>query len=237
MIKSILSLFLILFSIIDSGYKGVGDNLILSAQDKSKDNIERQILYNGRVWQNEFNNTDGDQFFLSSDFSTGNVTVDGHNFDSVQIRYDLINDELLIQRNDGMIILINKEMTNSFNLFYYDVKYRFVNFDNTSPGNLSGYCHLLYDGNIKVYAKYTKELIPTTMTNGLPRFSQVNKVYIFKDGKIHRTDNRKELLNLFSEGEEQTMIKKYIRSNQISISRNDPESFRRVIEYYETKTK
>ena len=237
MIKSTLTLFLILFSIIGSGYKGVGDNLFFSTQDKSKNSIERQILYNGRVWQNEFSNTDGDQFFLSSDFSTGSVAVDGHNFDSVQIRYDLINDELLIQRNDGTIILINKEMVDSFSLFYYDNIYRFVKFDNAFAGSLNGYCQLLYDGNIKIYVKYTKELIGTTITNGLPKFSQVNKVYIVKEGKIHRTDNRKELLNLFTEGEEQSMLKKYMRSNQITISRKDPDSFRRVIEYYETKTK
>ncbi len=54
---------------------------------------------------------------------------------------------------------------------------------------------------------------------------------------IHRTYNRKDLLNLFKEGEEQSIIKKYLRSNQIIISRNNPESFRRVIEYYESKTK
>jgi hypothetical protein len=237
MIKAFLLFLFLSYSTIDFGYKGAGDNLFLLTQDKSKDNIERQILYNGRVWQNQFSNTEGNQFFVSSEFSNGGVVVDGHNFDSVQIKYDLINDELLIQRNDGTIILINKEMINSFNLFYYDRTYRFVNFDNASAGNLNGYCHLLYDGDIKIYVKYTKELIPTTITNGLPRFSQVNKVYVLKDGKIHRTDNRKELLNLFAEGEEQIMIKKYIRSNQIMISRNDPESYRRVIEYYETKTK
>ncbi len=237
MIKSILTLFLILFSIIGSGYRGVGDNFNSSPQDKSKDNIEHQILYNGRVWQNQFSNTDGDQFFVSPDFSTGDVGVDGFDFDSIKIKYDLINDELLLLKEDGTIIVLNKEMINSFRLSYDDNIFKFVNFNSSSSVNLDGYCHLLYDGKIKVYAKYAKELIPTTITNGLPRFSQINKVYILKDGKIHRADNRRELLNLFAEGEEQAMLKKYMRTNQIIISRNDPDSFRRVIEYYETKTK
>jgi hypothetical protein len=128
-------------------------------------------------------------------------------------------------------------MIDSFSLLYNEKTYRFINFEISSPGSLNGYYHLLYDGKIKVYAKYVKELIPTTITNGLPRFSQINKVYILKDGKIHRADNRRELLNLFAEGEEQSMLKKYMRSNKIIISRNVPDSFRRVIEYYETKTK
>lgn len=148
----------------------------------------------------------------------------------------MFNDELLIQKNDGTIIQLNKEMINSFTIPYYEKTFRFINFDNEPDSYFDGYCQLLYDGDIKIYVKMQKELIPTTITNGLPKFSQVNKIYIFKDGKFHRTDNRKQLMNLFEEGEEQVMIKKYIRSNQILISRNDPESFKRVIEYYETKS-
>ena len=237
MIKAFLFLIFLLSSSVNFGFKGIpsgftGQNLIAK-----KDSLENQILYNGRVWKNQFGITDGDQFFLSSDFLTGSLSVDSNNFDRIRIKYDLANDELLLLRNDGTILLLNKEMINSFRLSYEDNIFKFVNFANSSSGNLDGYCHLMYDGKIKVYAKYVKELIPTTITNGLPRFSQINKVYILKDGKIHRADNRRELLNLFAEGEEQSMLKKYMRSNQIIISRNDPDSFIRVIEYYETKTK
>jgi hypothetical protein len=236
-IKAFLFLIFLISSSSYFGLKEVPGIHIAQTLSVKRDSLERQILYNGRVWRNQFGITDGDQFFLSSDFSTGSLSVDSYNFDRIRIKYDLINDELLLLRNDGTILMLNKEMIYSFRLYYEDNIFKFVNFANSSSGNLVGYCHLLYDGKIKVYAKYVKELIPTTITNGLPRFSQINKVYILKDGKIHRVDNRRELLNLFAEGEEQSMLKKYLRSNQIIISRNDPDSFRRVIEYYETKTK
>jgi len=237
MIKAFLFL---IFLISSSGYFGLKEvpgRHIAQTLSVKRDSLERQILYNGRVWKNEFGITDGYQFFLSSDFLTGSLSVDSYNFNSIRIKYDLVNDELLLLKDDGTILLLNKEMINSFRLSYQDKVFKFVNFANSSSGNLAGYCHLLYDGKIKVYAKYVKELIPTTITNGLPRFSQINKVYILKDGKINRADNRRELLNLFAEGEEQSMLKKYMRSNHIIISRNDPDSFRRVIEYYETKSK
>jgi len=237
MIKAFLFLIFLLSSSDNFAFKGIPSSLTVQNLTSKKDSLENQILYNGRVWKNQFGITDGDQFFLSSDFSSGGLSVDSYNFNSIRIKYDLANDELLLLRNDGTILLLNKEMINSFRLSYQDKVFKFVNFANSSSGNLAGYCHLLYDGKIKVYAKYVKELIPTTITNGLPRFSQINKVYILKDDKIHRTDNRRELLNLFAEGEEQSMLKKYMRSNHIIISRNDPDSFRRVIEYYETKTK
>jgi len=237
MIKVFLIIFSFLYSINCFGLEGDSPGIIAPHLAAKTDSVERQILYNGRVWQNQFFNTDGNQFFLSPEFSAGSVGVDGYNFSSVKIKYDLFNDELLIQRNEGTIIQLNKELINSFTLLYYDKTYSFINFDNASGSNLNGYSQLLYDGDIKIYVKYLKELIPTTITNGLPKFSQVNKVYIYKDGRFYRTDNRKQLLNLFEDEEEQVMIKKYIRSNQIVISRNDPESFRRVIEYYETKSK
>jgi hypothetical protein len=208
-----------------------------TSSGEKKDSLERQFLYNGRIWENEFGLTEGNQFFLASDFSDGSVAVDVYNFRGVKVKFDLINDQLLIQKDDGTIIQLNKELIHSFSLNLYEKTYNFINFKTGASGNLDGYCQLLYDGNIKIYVKYLKELIPTTITNGLPKFSQINKIYIVKDGRIHRTNNRKDLLNLFAEGEEQGLIKKYIIGNRIMISRNDPESFRRVIEYYETRTK
>jgi hypothetical protein len=237
MIKAFLFLFLFLSSSNNFGFKGIPSSLIAQTLVVKKDSLERQILYNGRVWKNQFAITDGDQFFLSPDFTNGSVGIDGNNFNRVKLKYDLFYDELLIQKYDGTIIQLNKEMINSFNLFYNNMTYRFINFEIAPAWNLNGYCHLLYDGDIKIYVRYSKDIIPTTITNGLPKFSQTNKIYIVKAGKIYRTDNRKDLLNLFEKGEEQVLIKKYIRSNQVVISRNNPESFRRVIEYYESITK
>jgi hypothetical protein len=237
MIKAFLFLFLLISSSDIFEFKGIPSNLIAQTLTVKKDSLERQILYNGRVWKNQFSVTDGDQFFLSPVFATGSVSIDNNIFNQVKIKYDLFYDELLIQKNDGTIIQLNKEMINTFSLFTDNVTYRFKNFENHSAGSLNGYCQLLYDGEIKIYVKYNKELIPTTITNGLPKFSQTNKIYIVKSGKIQRTDNRKDLLNLFIEPDERILIKKYLRSNQIKISRNDPESFRRVIEYYESRSK
>ena len=235
--KKGIKLIFLLYSLIISELNMVQAGIILPSDAEIKDSLERQILYNGRIWKYQFYNADGHQFFLSPDFLTGSIGVDGYTFDSVKIKYDVFNDELLIKRNDGTIIQLNKEMINSFSLYYIDKIFCFSNFNNYPVGNMTGYWNVLYDTGIKIYVKYLKEILPTTITNGPPRFNQVNKISIIKDGQIHRTNNRKELLNLFVKGEEQSMIKKYIRNNQIKISRNEPDSFRRVIEYFETKNK
>jgi hypothetical protein len=236
MIRIIFSLTFLFYSIIDFGLKAAPGNIFNSFVTGTKDSIERQILYNGRIWNNQFYNTAGHQFLLSSDFIPGSVKIDEYSFNNVPVRYDIFNDELLIQRNDGTIIQLNREMIDSFLLCFNNEVLHFKNFDNHPAGNLTGYCNVLYDGNIKIYVKYIKEILPTTITNGLPKFNQINKIYIIKEGHVFKTNSRKDLLNLLDK-KEVPVIKRYIRSNHIRISRNDPGSYMRVIEYYETMTK
>ena len=230
-----LAFFLIAASI--NGIDSAAGQITLSTRAGIKDSVERQILFNGRVWRNQYYNIEGHQFLYSSQYLPGSVKIDEYTFDSIRLKYDIFNDELLILRSDGVVIQLNKEMISSFSLGFNNDLLHFVNFDNNPEGPVKGYFNILYDSGIKIYIKYLKEIMPTTITNGPPKFNQSSKIYIIKGGQIHRTDTRKDLISLFAEGEEQSMIKKYIRSNQIKISRNDPEGFRRVIEYYETVTK
>lgn len=232
--------FLFLFlsvAINDFGSNGIQTSISTHIQTIRRDNLERQILFNGRVWKNQLGQMEGDPYFLSSEFLSGTVGVNGYIFEKVKIKYDVLNDELLLKKDEGTIIQFNKELLNSFNLLFNGTVFHFVKINNDSRGNLSGYCHLVYDGKIKIYVKYNKVIIPTTITNGLPKFSQVNKVYIVKGGNIQRVDNRKGLLDQFESKDDQMMLKKFMRSNQIRISRENPDSFRRVIEYYESNTK
>ncbi len=207
---------------------------IVPSGTQVKDSIERQIMYNGRVWKNQFLNTGGHQFFLSSDFLSGSVRINNDTFDSVKIRYDIFDDELLIRRDDYTIIRLNKELVNSFNLYSDDKVLLFLNFDNYSDDTFSGYWHVLHDSSIKIYVSYTKDILPSTMTNGIPRFNQVNTIFIYKDRRYTKVNNRKDLLELFSKDEEHKAIKKFLKNNYIRVSRQDPASFKRVVEYYET---
>jgi hypothetical protein len=232
--------FLFLFlsvAINDFGSNTVQTNIFQQVETIKRDSLERQILFNGRVWKNQVGLMDGDPYFLSSDFLTGTVGFNSYNFEKVKIKYDILNDELLLKKDEGTIIQINKELLTSFNLFFNGTVFHFVKINNDTRGNLSGYCHLVYEGKIRIYVKYNMNIIPPAFTNGLPKFSQINKVYIAKGNIIQKVDSRKGLLDLFESKEDQLMLKKFIISNQIRISRDNPDSFRRVIEYYESNTK
>lgn len=237
MTKNILPAIFLILSIFSYGLGEVHGELTASPVSAFKDSIENQILYNGRIWNNPYSGIDGHPFLFSAYFLAGSVKIDDYTFDNVRIRYDIINDELLIQGKDGIIIQLNKEIISSFYLWLNDEVLNFRNFDNDSGSAFAGYWNVLYEAGIKIYVKYKKEILPTSFTNGPPRFNQVSKVYIIKDGRIYRTDTRKDLLNIFGTKSEKQIIKEYIRDNHIRISRKDPGVFRRVIEYYETVTK
>jgi hypothetical protein len=232
----LLSIFLI-FSINGFGIGTIHGDFITCMGSGYTDSLENQILYNGRIWSNKYSGIDGYQFLFSSDFLPGSVKIDDYTFNNVSIRYDIVDDELLIQTKDGITVQLNKEMIGSFSLRFNNEILNFKNFGNDPGGTITGYWHVLYDAGLSIYVKYRKEILSTSITNGPPRFNQVNKIYIIKDDQIHRIDTRKDLLNLFGIKGEKMMIKEYIRNNHIRISRNDPGIFRRVIEYYETITK
>lgn len=234
MIKTPFPFILFLIYINCYGNVVLNGNSFTPPETALKDSIERQILFNGRLWKNQFSGIEGHQFLLSPHFLPGVVTIDNQTFENVSLRYDIYNDELLIQKDANTIIRTNRELISSFDINFNDEDLHFVNFD-VAPGEiLKGYYHLFYDSGIKIYIRYSKEILSESITNGLPRFNQINKIFILEKGRYYKLDNKRSFLNLLDNEDEQKMIKKFIRTNYIRVTRKDPSSFRRVIEYYES---
>ena len=232
-------IFPLIFYFLSSSYLLIiPDTGKLSGSDgiANSDSIEYQILYNGSIWRNSFVSVEGSQFLFAPDFIDGTLVIDKHTFNNIKIRYDIYSDELQILKNDGNIIQLNKDRISSFSINYNNVELKFKNMDSEYDGSLKGFWHLLSDSQIKIFVKYRKEILPTSYTNGPPKFKQTNTIYILKDNKITRTNKRKELLDLFTK-EYKVKINKFIRNNDIVVSKTDPESFKRVIDYVETITR
>lgn len=230
--KIIFSLFFALITAFASGLTRVSEISHINYEIISDDSIDNQILYNGRLWQKLLIKADGDEFFLS-DFLPGSVTIDNQSFNKVQLKYDVFNDELLILKRSGIIIQLNEEMVNSFSLIVNNETYLFKKFADT-VSTLKGYVNVLYDGDFKVYAKYRKEILPPTITNGPAKFNQINQIYIKNENDFIRINSKRGLLDLLGNSDE---IKDFIRVNRIRVSVKNPVGFKRVVEYYESLKK
>ena len=64
--------------------------------------------------ENKHSKAVGDQFFLSNMFLKGSVFSNGRRFDNLDLLYDINSDELLLKTVSYPVIIMNKEMVDSF---------------------------------------------------------------------------------------------------------------------------
>jgi hypothetical protein len=195
------------------------------------DTTDVQLLYNGRAWRNLFYRVKGDQFLFSSEFLPGSVVIDEKEFNNLQVKYDIYNDELLTITDHGIIIQMNKEMIDFFSIKYNYQVFHFKRIDADSLNSLSGYFNVLYNGRTPLYVKYRKEILMLAVDNKFDLFNQINKIYLQKDGKFIQINSKKEFLGILKDQKQQ--IHNFIKTNKIRISKKNPESFKPVIEYYD----
>ena len=196
-----------------------------------QDTIDKQKLYNGRTWRNLYLKVVGDQFLFTKDFLPGNVTIDGRLFKGLSLKYDIYNDEILTITDLGMILQLNKEMIDKFRISYNNNDFHFQRIDADSLNSLSGYVNVLYDGKVSLYVKYRKEILPLEVEHKYDLFNQFHRIYVRRDGKIFLVKSKRDFLNILEDKKQE--VRSFIRFNRIWVSKKDPESFLKSIEYYD----
>ncbi len=230
--RLLLLLFIILFSgNALSGYGSVKSEQVNSFTGR-QDTLDRQKLYNGRAWRNLYSKVQGDQFLFTKDFLQGTVTVDNRLFKGMPVKYDIYNDEILTITDLGIILQLNKEMIDRFSINYENYSYHFQRIDPDSVNNLHGYVNVLYDGGVSLFVKYRKEILLLAVDHKYDLFNQFHKVYVKKDGKIFLVSGRRDFLKILEDKKE--LVKSFIKSNRITISKKVPGSFVKAIEYYDS---
>ena len=193
---------------------------------------DRQNLYNGREWKNPFRRITGDPFLFAGYFLPGTVTFNGRTFVNIQIRYDIYSDEVMVPRALNQIVILNKEMVDSF-LFVFDNKfYRFKKINEDSQNEPEGFVNVLYSGRSSLYIKYIKRISTEISDYSDGRFYQVYSIYFVKDGKPVQVTRLKDMYGILENEKDQ--IRKYIKENKLKVTRKIPESFVPVVRYYDS---
>ena len=229
-------LVIFLFSIFHgSGLFGIDPNdseslsLIIYKQDTLKEN---QILYNGKLWRNRYYRIREDQFLFSKEFLSGNLSINGRLFRNLNIRYDIYNDEIMIPKNEGTILQLNKEMVDSFTLNFDNKTYKFTQIREDSVRGFNGYVNVLYKGKNALYVKFKKEIELLAVERKYDMFYQIQRIYFVKDSIVYQVTGKGDLLRILNKNKVQ--IRNYIRKNKLQISKKRPESFIPVIDYYDS---
>jgi hypothetical protein len=194
-----------------------------------QDIIENQILYNGRVWRNLYSRVRGDQFLFTDMFMPGTVSINGKLFTGLELRYDIFNDELLIRSNSGIILQLNKEMTDGFTIEYNNRRYDFQKLEEDTNESGEGYFNILYKGRLELLVKYKKGIQLLAVDNTYDLFIQYNRIYLKKDGEMHLINKKKNIINLFSGNKKDIM--RFIKGRRLKVTRKDPDSFIPLVEF------
>lgn len=193
--------------------------------------LQKQILYNGRIWRNQYYKVRGNQFLFSNDFLPGTVTIKGQLFDNVRLRYDIYKDEITTISNPTTILQLNKEMVDMFSILFENKWYKFIRILEDSSNVFNGYLNVLYKGKTSLYVKYRKEIELLAEDGKYDRFYQSQSIYIVKDGITYPVTGKKEFFIPLSDKKRQ--IKNFIKTNKLKILKKVPESFVPVLEFYD----
>lgn len=202
---------------------------ILSLPDTSEEN---QILHNGRIWINLYYMVEGDQFLLSRKFLPGSLTISGKTYTNISLKYDIFKDEVLTPVDLGGILQLNKELVDSFSLFFQNKSYLFIRMQQDSLKGLKKYYNVLYKGKTALYVSYSKKIDKLSVEGKYDQFYQLNRIHFIKDNIDYLIDNKSELMKILVE--DKKLIKNFIKKNKLDVSAKEPESFIPVIRYYDS---
>ena len=191
-----------------------------------------QSLYNGRIWRDLYVSVREDQFLFSDEFMSGNVTMNGQTFSNLKLRYDILNDEIIIITEKGLVLQLNKEMVDGFSIKNGSKIFNFRHLVSDSLNKIDGYFHVLYEGRSSLYAMYYKEISTRGPGKNYENFVQADRLFIVKDNIFHQIRSRSDFYKVLSDKKQ--AIKEYVRGKGLRINRKNPDSFVPGLQFYDS---
>lgn len=227
MLHKVLTVFMVIFALFTATIEAA---FVTSGHQQSDTIKDIQLIFNGRIWIDEYTKIEGDQFLFGNEFVTSSVSMNKTEFNNILLRYDIYEDELTAINEKGLIIRLNKEMVDSFSFKVNGNLMKFIKAD--SIEGISGYVNVLYPGQTGLYVKYRKHIELLAVDQKIDRFYQVQKNYLVKDGFARPFAGKLEFFRLLDDKKHE--VKQFIKKNNLSFSRKKPESFIPILRYYDS---
>jgi hypothetical protein len=195
---------------------------------------KRSRLYNGKEYIG-YLPMEGHPFFADPDLHRGSVLYDGLYFDSVNMQYDLVKDELIIQHFDVFfkIVLISSKVK-EFTVL--DHHYRRMVKDSVNQLPVAtGYYDFLHEGNITLIAKRTKRIDELVTDKIVRKIVEKNFYYVIRDSVYYPIRNYKSLLSVFKDRSKE--IRQDLRRNKLKFRKHREAAIIRAVKIYDSSKK
>lgn len=192
-------------------------------------------IYTGKQYNDKYGAVDGHQFFMDDYWEQGSVIFDGQLYDSIYLKYDIFNDELLVEyfsdKGLAMTLLLQNTMVSSFTLQGHTfIK---LQVDSAATIKTGFYDQLFLGANVSAYARRQKEIVRTTGSTTLQDdFVEKDKYYFLKDGIYHQVSKRGSVVRVLADHKKE--VKHFIKSNYLVFQTEKDRDLTIVARYYES---
>lgn len=193
---------------------------------------DRQVI-NGELRQARYPQGNGHPYFGGFAWTQGMIGKDKADIPYPAIRYDLLNDDLLIQHfslKGSHVIIVNKQIAGTFTIG----DHKFYLLENPSGTNFNfepGYYELLYSEGTELWIRWKKFFSERSAGSG--EYRQTRTVFIKKGDHFYKITNRRSLLRAFEDREDE--IKSFIRQQGISVGRAGIGQLISIVSFYDEK--
>ena len=175
---------------------------------------------------------DGHPYLDTAQLTTGSVFYDGLLYQNVPMLYDIVKDELIVQHfNKVFYVQLVQSKVENFNIL--GRKFIHLGKDSIQKGNIkNGFYELLYDGQIKLYARRTKtiqEFIPDMQVER--RVFAANRYFIYKDNVFNEVFNQASVLKILAD--KKAGLTQALRKQHIKFRKQKETAMKLMLHQYE----
>jgi len=206
----------------DSTFRVTAESL---AVDSYLNSVKHQELVFGGIEYFPFSGQSRQFPYYGSEYSeVGEVTFNNQLYRDVPLYYDLVADKLVAEHYDqsGLLtyIILRQDRIQSFTI----LGRRFVRITNEPTGTLQdGFHGLLYDGDVRLYAKYKKTKRDEYVSNTVrTAFDEKVSYYVYKDNKFYPVKSKSGLLKLLPD--EKKALKEFSSRYRLDFSKPSREN-------------
>lgn len=191
-----------------------------------------QHLYNGQRYHIYDSRSKDHQFFQLEDWQPGNIEYDEQAFVSIPMLYDIVKDLVVIQlQGRSGLVQLQSERVSAFSF----LDHRFIRLQQDREKGIApptGFYDLLYNGNTRVLARWTKQRQEQIEGNTVNvYFLPKHFFYLQKDGDYHLITSKNSAFALF--GEHKKDLKKHLREKRIKFRKNREQALITLATHYD----
>jgi len=179
----------------------------------------------------------GYPYFLSDDWiDSTTIIYSGQRYENVTAQYDIVHDKLVIDHPySHFSIQLVTEKLGGFTIGGHTFVYlKSDSAQNSAPQE--GFYDLLYDGNVKLYARRKKETnsvieAPLVKTE----FMDKSQFFVYKNGTYFAVKNKSSILKVFKD--RKGPLRKYLKKNKFNFQTNRDAALTASARFYDASEK